>query len=110
MYPDVKPVRQRLRPIHPKKATTIKVGVEKIQHVGLIYPAPLNDCVSNIVPVMKKKGTIRLCINYRDVNQACPNENYPTPFIDRIIDEYARCKIFSFMDGFSSYNQINIHP
>ena len=59
---------------------------------------------------MKKQGTIRVCIDYRDVNQACPKDNYPTPFINQIIDECARCEIFSFMDGFSGYNQINICP
>lgn len=82
MYPDVKPVRQRLRQVHPKKAATIKAEVEKLLHAGLIYPVPLTDWVSNIVPVMKKQGTIRVCINYRDVNQACPKDNYPTPFIE----------------------------
>ena len=51
-----------------------------------------------------------MCVAYRDVNQACPKDNYPTPFIDQIIDECARCEIFSFMDGFSGYNQINIYP
>ena len=79
-------------------------------HAGFIYPVPLTDWVLNIVPVMKKQGTIRVCVNYRDVNQACPKDNYPTPFIDQIIDECAGCEIFSFMDGFSGYNQINIRP
>ena len=51
-----------------------------------------------------------MCIDYQDVNHACPKDNYPTPFIDHIIDDYARCEIFSFMDGFSGYNQINIRP
>lgn len=54
MYPDVKPVWQGLWPVHPKKATVIKVEVEKILHVGFIYPMPLTDWVLNIVPVMKK--------------------------------------------------------
>ena len=110
MYPDVKPIRQRLRQVHPKKATAIKSEVEKLLHAGFIYPVPLTDWVSNIVLVMKKQGTIRVCVDYRDVNQACPKDNYPTPFIDQIIDECAGCKIFSFMDGFSGYNQINIRP
>jgi hypothetical protein len=110
MYPDVKPVRQRLRQVHPKKAAAIKAEVEKLLHAGFIYPVPLTDWVSNIVPVMKKQGTIRVCVDYRDVNQACPKDNYPTPFIDQIIDECAGCEIFSFMDGFSGYNQINIRP
>ena len=51
-----------------------------------------------------------MCVDYRDVNHACPKDNYPTPFIDQIIDKCARCEIFSFMDGFSGYNQINIFP
>jgi hypothetical protein len=110
MYPDVKPVRQRLRPVHPKKAVAIKAEVEKLLHAGFIYPVPLTDWVSNIVPVMKKQGTIRVCVDYRDVNQACPKDNYPTPFIDQIIDECAGCEIFSFMDGFSGYNQIKYPP
>ena len=54
MYPDVKPVRQRLRPIHPKKVVAIKAKLEKLLHVGFIFPVPLTDWVSNIVPVMKK--------------------------------------------------------
>ncbi|MCY6488325.1 hypothetical protein, partial [Actinobacillus pleuropneumoniae] len=58
MYPDVKPVRQRLRQVHPKKAAAIKAEVEKLLHAGFIYPVPLTDWVSNIVPVMKKQGTI----------------------------------------------------
>eukprot|EP00253_Pinus_taeda_P012145 PITA_12145 len=110
MYPNVKPVRQRLRQVHPKKAAAIKEKVEKLLHAGFIYPVPLTDWVSNIVPVMKKQGMIRVCVNYRDVNQACPKENYPTPFIDQIIDECTGCEISSFMDGFSGHNQINIYP
>ena len=82
MYPDVKPVCQRLRPVHPKKAATIKAEVEKFLRVGFIYPVPLTEWVSNIIPVMKKQGTIRVCFDYRDVNHSCPKDNYPTPFID----------------------------
>jgi len=68
------------------------------------------DWVSNVVPVNKKQGIIRICIDYRDINQACPKDNYPTPYIDQIIDDCVGSKIFSFMDGFSGYNQINILP
>eukprot|EP00253_Pinus_taeda_P033125 PITA_33125 len=82
MYPDVKPVRQRLRQVHPNKVVAIKAEVEKLLHAGFIYPIPLTNWVSNIVPVMKKQGTIRVCVDYRDVNQSCPKDNYPTPFID----------------------------
>ena len=70
----------------------------------------LNDWVSNIFLVMKKQGTIRVCVDYRDINKACPKDNYPTPFIDQIVDDCAKSEIVSLMDGFSSYNQINILP
>eukprot|EP00253_Pinus_taeda_P028434 PITA_28434 len=109
-YPDAKPIRQRLRQIYPRKVVAIKTEVEKLLKAGFIYPIPLTDWVSNIVPVNKKQGTIRICIDYRDINCACPKENYPTPYIDQIIDDCAGSEIFSFMDGFSGYNQINILP
>jgi len=47
---------------------------------------------------------------FRDLNLACPKDNYPTPFIDQIIDDYVVNKIFLLMDGFSGYNQIQIKP
>ena len=58
----------------------------------------------------KKQGTIHVCVDYRDINRACPKDNFPTPFIDQIIDECAGSEMYSFMDGFSGYNQINIAP
>ena len=70
----------------------------------------LTEWVSNPVPVDKKQGTIRVCIDFRDLNKACPKDNYPTPFIDQITDECAGNEIFSFMDGFSRYNHITICP
>ena len=53
-YPVSKLVLQRLRPVHPWKAATIKSEVEKLLDVGFIYPIPLTEWVSNIVPVDKK--------------------------------------------------------
>ena len=109
-YARANPVRQKLRLIHPKKVAAIKLEVEKLLKASFIYPVPLTEWVSNIVLVTKKQGTIQVCVDYRDLNKACPKENYPTPFIDQIIDDCARCEIFSFMDGFSGYNQIDILP
>jgi hypothetical protein len=109
-YPDAKPVRQRLRPVHPRKAAAIKLEVEKLLKAGFIYPVALTDWVSNLVPIDKKQGTIRVCIDYRDINKACPKDNFPTPFVDQIVDDCAGSEIFSLMDGFSGYNQINIVP
>ena len=55
-----------------------------------------------------KKWTIRVYTDFRDLNLAFPKDNYPPPLIDQIIDECSSNEIFSFMDGFFGYNQIQI--
>jgi hypothetical protein len=105
-YADVKPVRQRLRAVNPRKAPTNKVEVEKLLNVDFIYPFPLTEWVSNLVPMNKKKGTIRVCMEFHDLTKSFPKDNFPTPFIDHILDECAGSEIFSFMGRFSGYNQI----
>jgi hypothetical protein len=109
-YLNAKPVQQCLRVVNPRKAPTIKAEVEKLLNVGFIYPVPLTEWVSNPIPVDKKKGTIHVCMDFRDLNKAYPKDNFPTPFIDHILDECVGSEVFSFMDGFSGYNQIQIKP
>jgi hypothetical protein len=100
-YPNAKPVQQCLHPIHPRKAATIKLEVEKILKSRFIYLVALTDWVSNLVSIDKKQGTICVCVDYRDINKSCPKDNFPTPFVDHIVDDCARSEIFSLMDGFS---------
>jgi hypothetical protein len=102
-YPSTKPILQRLQPVHPCKATTTKIEVEKLLKADFIYPVELIDWVSNLVPVNKKQGMICVCVDYRDINRACPKDKFPTPFIDQIIDDCTGIEIFSLMDGFSRY-------
>jgi hypothetical protein len=107
-YPDAKPVQKHLRAVNPRKAPTIKAEVEKLLNAGFIYLVPLTECVSNPVPVNKKQGTIRVCMEFCDLHTAFPKDNFLTPFIDQILDDCAGSEVFSFMDGFSGYNQIQI--
>jgi len=109
-YPDAKPIRQRLRPVHPRKAIAIKLEFEKLLKVDFIYPMALTDWVSNLVLVNKKQGKIRVCVDYRDINKDFPKDIYPTAFVDHIVDDCAGSEIFSLMDGFSGYNQIKVLP
>ena len=92
--------------MNARKAPTIKVEIEKLLKAGFIYLVPLMEWVSNPVLVDKKQGAICICTDFCDLNRACPKDNFPTPFIDQILDEYAGSEVFSFMDGFSGYNQI----
>ena len=68
------------------------------------------EWVSNPVLVDKKQGVIRICTDFCDLNHSCPKDTFPRPFIDQILDECAGSEVFSFMDGFSEYNQIQIKP
>jgi hypothetical protein len=109
-YPIAKPVKQHLRVVNPQKAPAIKAEVQKLLNVGSIYPVPLTEWVSNLVLVNKKQGTIPICMDFRDLNKACPKDNFLTPYINQTLDECAGRIFFSFMDRFSGYNQIQIKP
>ena len=76
-YPNAKHFRQRLRAVNPRKAPAIKVEIEKLLNAGFIYPIPLTEWVSNPIPVDKNQGTICICIDFHDLNHACPEDNFP---------------------------------
>jgi len=95
-------------PIHPSKHDAIKTEIDKLKQSGFIYPIEYTTWVSDHVPILKKQGTIHVYTKFHDLNLACPKENFPTPFIDQIIDECVEHEIISFMDGFLRYNQIHI--
>ena len=67
-----------------------------------------SNWVANIVPMPKKDGKVRMCVDYRDLNQANSKDNFLLPHIDTSINNTATNWSFSFMDGFSSYNQIKM--
>ena len=66
--------------------------------------------VANIVPVKKKDGRVRVCIDFRNLNKASPKDDFPLPHIDVLIDNTAGHAMLSFMDGYSGYNQIRLSP
>ena len=60
--------------------------------------------------VSKKENKWRVCVDYTDLNDACPKDNFPLPRIDQIVDASAGHGMLSFMDAFSGYHQIPMHP
>ena len=95
---NAKPVHQRLRVVNPRKAPAIKADIEKLLKGGFIYPIPLIEWVLNPIIVHKKQGVIRICTNFHDLNHACPKDNFPTQFIDHILDECDGSEVF-FLHG-----------
>ena len=64
--------------------------------------------LANIVLVKKANGKWRMCVNFMDLNKACPKYSYPLPRINNLVDSTARNQLLSFMDTFSGYNQIKM--
>jgi hypothetical protein len=90
--------------VNSQKATEIKAEVEKLLKVSFIYPVQLTEWVSNLVSINKKHGMIHVCMEFHDLNKACLKDNFPTLFIDHIVDKCAGWKVFSLMHGFLGYN------
>ena len=59
-----------------------------------------------MVPVQKKDGRWRVCVDFRDLNRATPKDEYPMPVVETLINAAAGHKMLSFMDGNAGYNQI----
>ena len=60
--------------------------------------------------VRKTSGKWRMCVNFTDMNKACPKDPYPLPSIDSLVDSALHCSLLRFLDAFSGYNQIRMHP
>ena len=102
------PVKQKLRRVNLEMLLKIKKEVKKQLDAGFLEVSKYPQWVANIMPVPKKDGKVRMCVNYRDLNRASPKDNFPLPHIDTLVDNTAKHLLFSFMDGFSGYNQIRM--
>ena len=95
---------------HPNVEVQIIQEVQKLLTVGFIKPIMHPNWLSNIVPVKKKNGQIRYCVDFQNLNKACPKDEFPLPNMEMFIDSATRHAMFSFLDDFSGYNQIKCHP
>ncbi|PKI52024.1 hypothetical protein CRG98_027579 [Punica granatum] len=102
------PKRQQLRRQRASLLLRIKEEVFKQINADFLEVCNYSKWVANIVPVEKKDGRVRVCVDYRDLNKASPKDNFPMPHINVLVDNTARHAQFSFMDGFSGYNQIRM--
>ncbi len=107
---DAKPVRQPQRRLNPHLKEVVKAELQKLLDVNFIYPISDSKWLSPLVVVPKKNGKWRICVDYRELNKATQKDHFPLPFIDQALDTLAGKKFFSFRDGFSGYNQIQISP
>jgi hypothetical protein len=108
------PIKEGFKPFkqHPRRFNStihdrIKEEINRLLQAGFIQPCRYVEWVSNIVPVEKKdSGKIKVCIDFRDLNRATPNDEYPMPIADMLINDASGHQVISFFDGNAGYNQI----
>ena len=84
----------------------MKKELSKLIEANIIFPIKHSSWVANLFPVRKKNGEIRLCVDFRDLNQASLKDHHPLPSKEQILSKVSGSERFSFLDGFSGYNQV----
>jgi hypothetical protein len=106
---DTKPFRQKLRSFNPMLLPTMEKEIKKMLDAKIIIPLRYSEWIANLVPVRKKNGEIRLCVDFRNLNKCSRKDNYPLPKMEHILQKVSRASVMSLIDGFSGYNQIAVH-
>lgn len=80
----------------------------KIIKAFIIFPIHHSTWVANIVPMRKKSGQIRICVDFKSLNHASLKDNFSLPMMDQILQTVAGSEMMSFLNGFFRYNQIGV--
>ncbi|KAI5342997.1 hypothetical protein L3X38_010873 [Prunus dulcis] len=115
---DPRPIFSGTRPIKRTQCrfrlellSQIEAEVDKLIAAGFIREVKYPTRIANIIPVKKKIiGQIRICVDFRDLNEACPKDDFPLAIIELMVDATTGHEALSFMDGSSRYNQIRMSP
>ncbi|KAH0643806.1 hypothetical protein KY290_033918 [Solanum tuberosum] len=105
-----RPTMQSQRVFRLELVTQTKVEVNKLIKVGFIREVNYPLWISTIVPIKKKNGQICVCVDLRNLNKACPKDDFPFPIIELMVDATTGHEAMSFMNGSSGYNQIRMSP
>ena len=84
----------------------VKQEVEKLKLVMVIKEVYFLEWLSNTMVVKKKNGKWKVCVDFTDLNRACPNDPFPIPKIDQLVDATCGHARMSFLDSFPGYHQI----
>ena len=103
-------IAQNLSQMRTERLRKIKEEVTKQLKARFIKPVHQTKWIANVVPVPKKYEKVRMCMNFRDLNKACPKDDFPLPHIDVLVDNTAGNALMSFLDDFSGCNQIKMAP
>ena len=80
-----------------------------LQEANFISEVYYPDWLANVVIVKKASGEWRMCVDFTNLNKACPKDSYPFLRVNVLVDSTAQHQLLSFVDAFSGYNQIRMH-
>ena len=103
---DAKPVSQKRRKLAPERAEIVAQEVHRLLEANAIRSVQYPAWLSNIVVVRKKNGKWRVCVDFTDLNKACPKDPFPLPRIDQLVDSALGHERMSFLGAFQGYHQI----
>ena len=104
--PTKKSIKQKPRRASPKKAKAVEEEVHKLLKAGAIREAEFPDWISNPVVVKKHNDKWQVCVDFTNLNRACPKDNFPLPQIDQLVNSAAGHERMSFLDVYYGYHQI----
>ncbi|XP_069146111.1 uncharacterized protein [Solanum lycopersicum] len=104
--PGFEPVKQKNWKFKPELSLKINEEITKQIESRLVEVTQYPTWLANVVPVAKKDGKIRICVDYRDLNKPSPKDNFPLPNIHIFIDNCAKHEMQSFVDCYAGYHQI----
>nr|ABA97074.1 retrotransposon protein, putative, unclassified [Oryza sativa Japonica Group] len=106
--PDARAIRQKVWRQAPERLAFICEEVTRLLEAGFIREIIHPELLANPVVVPKANGKLRMCIDYTDLNKACPKDPFPLPCIDQIVDSTVGCDLLCFLDAYSGYHQIRM--
>ncbi|GJX33179.1 hypothetical protein Tco_0243034 [Tanacetum coccineum] len=106
--PSLDPVCQKRRTFSPEKSGAVTKEVTEWIKAGIVRPVKYPTYISNPVLVKKCDGSWRMCIDFKNLNSACPKDYYPLPNIDCKVEAVMGFKYKCFLDAYKGYHQIQM--
>ncbi|GKV45535.1 hypothetical protein SLEP1_g52605 [Rubroshorea leprosula] len=106
--PTRRPVVQKRRLFGPEKQAAIDEEIQKLLQAGFIRRVEYSEWVSNPVLVKKPNGKWRMCIDFTNLNDACPKDPHPLPNVEKLVERAAGHERMSFLDASSGYHQVQL--
>ena len=99
-----KSFKKKLRRMNPLLLPLIEKEIKKLFDAKIIVSLRFSKWLANLVLVRKKSGEIRLCVDFRKLNQVSLKDNYPLPKMDHILQRVVGSQRMSMLDGLLGYN------